>query len=78
MGWLENASDIAFTRVRMLEPAYVIYDSHHQSAVNTLTSFLYEHRILSTGRYGGWNYSSMEDALVFGRDAASTACEAVS
>ncbi len=27
-------------------------------------------RILSAGRYGGWNYSSMEDALRFGRDAA--------
>jgi len=28
--------------------------------------------IASMGRIGGWNYSSMEDALLFGRDAAST------
>ena len=30
-------------------------------------------RIISNGRYGGWNYSSMGDALRFGRDAAQQA-----
>jgi hypothetical protein len=29
--------------------------------------------VVSSGRYGAWNYSSMEDALLMGRDAARRA-----
>jgi hypothetical protein len=34
---------------------------------------LKQQRIVSSGRYGAWNYSSMEDALLMGRDAARDA-----
>jgi hypothetical protein len=34
---------------------------------------LTEQRIISSGRYGAWNYSSMEDALLMGRSAARDA-----
>ena len=37
--------------------------------------FLEENDILSRGRYGKWEYSAMEDALLAGRDAARIAQE---
>jgi hypothetical protein len=40
--------------------------------------FLEEQGICLRGRYGAWNYSSMEDALLFGRDAARAAAELAS
>ena len=77
MGLIRKRSDIAFARVRRLEYAYVIFDHSYFEATRTLHPFLREHGILSTGRYGGWNYSSMEEALLFGRSAAAFAEEAL-
>jgi protoporphyrinogen oxidase len=73
MGVITSGSDIAFSRVRRLEYAYVIYDDARASALETIERFLQSVRAISTGRYGAWNYSSMEDALAFGRDAARQA-----
>jgi protoporphyrinogen oxidase len=64
---------IRFARVRRIDHAYVIFDEHHASSLATIRPFLAEAKIVSAGRYGGWNYSSMEDALIFGRDAAAEA-----
>jgi hypothetical protein len=38
-----------------------------------IRAFLAEQRIVIAGRYGAWNYSSMEDALLSGEEAASAA-----
>ncbi len=70
MGWIQRADQIAFLRKRRIDHAYVIFDHHYYDAVALIHAWLRQHRILSVGRYGGWNYSSMEDALMFGRDAA--------
>lgn len=78
MGLIQRASDVAFARVRKLDYAYVIFDHHYFEAVATVKAFLAEHRIIGAGRYGDWNYSSMEDALLFGRDAAEKARELIS
>ena len=42
-------------------------------AAGVIEPFLSQHRIISRGRYGGWNYSAMADAIRFGRDAADEA-----
>ncbi len=73
MGLLAGERDIAFARLRRLEPAYVIYDHAYEAALAAISPFLESLRVISTGRYGGWNYSSMEDALVFGQQAAERA-----
>jgi protoporphyrinogen oxidase len=73
MGMLRRASDVAFARLRHIEHAYVIYDRNHTPALAQIQPFLESIGVISTGRYGGWNYSSMEDALLFGRDAARLA-----
>jgi protoporphyrinogen oxidase len=73
MGFISEAADIAFAKLRLIEHAYVIYDHAYEPALHVIRPFLEENRIVSAGRYGGWNYSSMEDALGFGRDAANRA-----
>lgn len=58
------------TRVLHLEHGYVIFDEHRRRAVPEILRFLAERGVLSTGRYGAWEYSSMEDAIRHGREAA--------
>jgi protoporphyrinogen oxidase len=73
MGLIDSPSAIRFARLRRIDHAYVVFDHAYFGSLAAIRPFLDEARILSTGRYGGWNYSSMEDALHFGRDAASAA-----
>ncbi|MBI2895126.1 MAG: FAD-dependent oxidoreductase [Deltaproteobacteria bacterium] len=75
MGLIRDASEIAFTIPRFLEHAYVIPDRRTDGALRTILPFLEEHRIFAAGRYGAWTYSSMEDAIVMGKDAARRALE---
>lgn len=70
MGLIKSPEAIVFARKRRIAHAYVIFDRAWESARNTITSYLSTVGVISTGRYGGWNYSSMGDALAFGRDAA--------
>ncbi len=69
MGWIRGASDIAFVKLRRIDHAYVIFDHQYFAALSVINPFLAEEGIVSAGRYGAWNYSSMEDALRFGREA---------
>jgi protoporphyrinogen oxidase len=73
MGVIERPRDIAFARCRRIDHAYVVFDHGYYAALQAIQPFLEEQRIFSTGRYGGWNYSSMEDALIFGQKAAAQA-----
>jgi protoporphyrinogen oxidase len=70
LGLVASESAIKFARVRRIDHAYVVFDHAYFGALEVIRPFLAETGIVSTGRYGGWNYSSMEDALHFGRDAA--------
>jgi protoporphyrinogen oxidase len=73
MGVIERASDVRFARLRRIDFAYVIFDHAYYDALAVIEPFLEEQRIVSTGRYGAWNYSSMEDALLMGRAGAERA-----
>ncbi|HVY27751.1 MAG TPA: FAD-dependent oxidoreductase [Polyangiaceae bacterium] len=73
LGLVRSESDIELSRLRTIEHAYVIYDHHYRAALDVIEPFLVAERIVSSGRYGAWNYSSMEDALLMGRDAAARA-----
>jgi protoporphyrinogen oxidase len=75
MGLIASADAIAFTRLRRIDYAYVIFDHHYEESLEVVRSFLEKNSIVGTGRYGGWNYSSMGDALAFGRQAAELAAE---
>jgi protoporphyrinogen oxidase len=73
LGLLRGARDVELCRLRTIDPAYVIYDHHYRPALDVIEQFLTEQRIILCGRYGAWNYSSMEDALLMGRAAAERA-----
>ena len=73
LGLLKGERDIELWRLRRIDYAYVIYDHHYRAALDVIEPFLAQQRIISSGRYGGWNYSSMEDALLMGRRAARDA-----
>jgi protoporphyrinogen oxidase len=73
LGLLKSEDDIELARLRTLDHAYVIYDRNHRAALERIHPYLGAHRVISSGRYGAWNYSSMEDALLMGRDAARLA-----
>jgi protoporphyrinogen oxidase len=75
MGIIQKPSDILFAQARRIDHAYVVFDHDYYGALAVIQPFLEQHGIVSAGRYGGWNYSSMEDALLFGRDAANRARE---
>lgn len=71
LGAIAGASDVLFARLRRIDHAYVIFDHHYQAATAVVHDYLAQHGVISTGRYGQWTYSSMEDALLSGRRAIS-------
>ncbi|MBI4705104.1 MAG: FAD-dependent oxidoreductase [Deltaproteobacteria bacterium] len=73
MGLIARREAILFARARRLDPAYVVFDHACRGAIDSIRPFLAAQRILSCGRYGGWDYSSMADALASGREAAAQA-----
>jgi protoporphyrinogen oxidase len=75
MGIIDVPEAVRFARLRRLDHAYVIYDHHYFQALEVIRPFLDAARIVSAGRYGGWNYSAMEDALRFGKESAARAEE---
>jgi protoporphyrinogen oxidase len=73
MGLIDAPRAIRFARVRRIDHAYVVFDHDYFPSLEVILPFLEANRIVTAGRYGGWNYSSMEDALRFGREAAAKA-----
>ena len=73
MGIIDRPDDIEFARARRIDFAYVIFDHEYFGALDVIRPFLESARIISSGRYGDWNYSAMEDAIVFGKAAAGHA-----
>lgn len=47
--------------------AYVIYDEYRRRHVSEILTFLERNDIFSLGRYGAWEYSTMEAALLTGK-----------
>lgn len=70
MGLISGPDQVAFVRPRLIHHAYVIYDHAYNDALDRIHPFLEQQGIHACGRYGRWEYSAMEDALIQGRDAA--------
>jgi protoporphyrinogen oxidase len=73
LGLIRAREAIRFARLRNISPAYVIYDAARRPALDVILPFLEQEGIASVGRYGAWEYASMEDALLAGRAAAQRA-----
>jgi protoporphyrinogen oxidase len=61
------------TRVLHIEYGYVVFDEHRRRHLPAILDFLRHQGVTSTGRYGAWEYSSMEDAIRHGLEAAAAA-----
>jgi protoporphyrinogen oxidase len=71
-GLLRANDEIMVQDVARIEYAYVLYDFNRIQALDTIFSYLRRHQIHSTGRYGAWEYASMETAILQGKQAAET------
>ncbi|HEY3347409.1 MAG TPA: FAD-dependent oxidoreductase [Nitrospirota bacterium] len=66
-GVLREDDEIPVRDVSDIKYAYVVMDAHSMKAVPAIHGWLHEKGIHSIGRYGAWEYSSMEDAILEGR-----------
>jgi protoporphyrinogen oxidase len=74
-GILRRRDRILAREVQVLDPAYVVYDHFRQKALPSILRILERYGVISTGRFGAWEYGSMESALTQGRDAAARLME---
>jgi protoporphyrinogen oxidase len=63
---------VRLTRSRTIPVAYVLFDHDHAAARARIVDYLERRDVVVAGRYGKWEYSSMEDAILSGREAART------
>jgi protoporphyrinogen oxidase len=71
IGLIRCLDDILVKDVVDLECAYVIYDRHQNESRKTIMDYLQQQDIISIGRYGNWEYSGMEEAMMQGQDAVA-------
>jgi len=67
---LIDAGQVALARARTIPFAYVLFDHDHAQARAVVQRHFERHGVQLAGRYGKWEYSSMEDAILSGREAA--------
>jgi len=75
VGILRASDRIVAQEMILLEPAYVIYDHFRRQALPSIHRILERYGVVSTGRFGSWEYGPMESALRQGRDAARRLAE---
>ena len=72
IGMVDSSWTRNFEYTDVIDCAYVIFDKTRHEALPRILKYLQERKIYSIGRYGGWGYGSMGDALLEGRDCAET------
>lgn len=70
LGFL-SGGEVLFAETRVIPHAYAIHDRDYGEARGLVRAWLDARGILTAGRAGAWEYSSMEDAILAGRDAAA-------
>jgi hypothetical protein len=62
--------EILIRDIVRIDCAYVLYDLKRTQALQTIFPYLHRHNIFSIGRYGAWEYNSMEGAILAGKQIA--------
>lgn len=65
-----SRDDVVLARRRTIPTAYVLFDHACEPARRVVLEHLEREGIIVAGRYGNWEYSGMEDALIAGEAAA--------
>lgn len=71
MDLIDSVDQVLFMAHRVIPHAYVVYDFNYHDSVAVIHDWLNHVGVQSIGRYGQWKYSSMEDAMIDGRNAAN-------
>lgn len=61
-----SGNNIVTRRTLHLKYAYVIYDLWREKNLPKILNILEQNSVFSVGRFGGWNYSSMQEAFIDG------------
>lgn len=69
LGLVPSLGDILVQEVADVECAYVIYDRAYAESRKVIFDYLDSCGITSIGRYGNWEYSGMEEAMLQGKAA---------
>ena len=69
-GLLDRNDKIISQGVLQIPTAYVIFDKNRTPSTNTILSYLKSQNVHSIGRFGGWKYSYMEEAILEGKATA--------
>jgi hypothetical protein len=69
-GLMESGEEPEVLDIINIPYAYVLYDRNRERLLPFILGKLEEKGISSIGRYGAWEYSTMEDALAQGRATA--------
>ncbi len=69
---LSDRDEILFMELCDIPFAYVVFDENYEVCRKQILDWLAAQGVQSRGRWGGWNYGGMEDALLEGKAAAST------
>ncbi len=71
-GLIDSSNSICCQQLNDINYAYPIYDNNYQLARETILEFLEKNSILTCGRYGSWQYLSMEDVILAGKNTADS------
>ncbi len=67
---LSENDEILMMDLCTIPHAYVVFDSHYEASRASVLDGLQPFSVTSCGRWGGWNYGGMEDAMLEGIQAA--------
>lgn len=70
VGLLEDESQIEVEQAHCVRYGYAVFTKECQQMIKTITEFLADHAIDLVGRYSSWEYMSLEDCLLAGKEAA--------
>lgn len=71
-GILGKKNRVSVLDINDIKYGYPIYDKYYSQATQAIKKFLSANNIIACGRYGSWQYMSMEDAILDGKQAADT------
>jgi UDP-galactopyranose mutase len=70
IGLISDLDNIVHEKLFDINVGYVLYDANRNEAVGSIMLYLNTNGIYSIGRFGAWEYSAMEDAILEGKDTA--------
>jgi UDP-galactopyranose mutase len=69
-GILRHGDRVLTTHILDIKYAYVVFDENRHAYLPELIGYLESCDIYTAGRYGRWEYFSMEDSILSGKQAA--------